>query len=169
MTEKEILEIIKKHPEVILEIIYSSSVATKQDIKILYRKLSLNLEKKLEESKTKIEKALENKLEEKIFQIEKALENRLEEKRLEIEKTIKIEIEKIISQFQLEIEKLRAESNERMSQMENQFRLEIEKLRAEMEIKLQAMKNSLLKWIIGLILAQTLTIVLTILMAVALK
>ena len=35
MTEKEILEIIKKHPEVILEIIYSSSVATKQDIKIL--------------------------------------------------------------------------------------------------------------------------------------
>jgi hypothetical protein len=35
MTEKEILEIIKKHPEVILEIIYSSSVTTKQDIKIL--------------------------------------------------------------------------------------------------------------------------------------
>ena len=72
MTEKEILEIIKRHPEVILEIIYSSSVATKQDIKILYSKLSLNLGKKLE----------------------KALENKLEEKRLEIEKTIKIEIEK---------------------------------------------------------------------------
>jgi len=35
MTEKEILEIIKKHPEVILEIIYSSSIATKKDIKIL--------------------------------------------------------------------------------------------------------------------------------------
>ena len=92
MTEKEILEIIKKHPEVILEIIYSSSVATKKDIKILYRKMKLNLENKLEESKTKIEKVLENKLEEKRFQIEKALENRLEEKRLEIEKTIRIEI-----------------------------------------------------------------------------
>ena len=34
-----------------------------------------------------------------------------------------------------------------------------------MEFKLQAMKNSLLKWIIGLIVAQTLAI----LMAVALK
>ena len=110
-------------------------IATKKDIKILYRKLSLNLGKKLEE------------------------------KRLEIEKTIRIEIEKIRSEFQLEIEKIRAESNERMSQMENKFRLEIEKIRAEIEIKLQAMKNSLLKWIIGLILAQTLTI----LMAVALK
>ena len=154
MTEKEILEIIKKHPEVILELIYSSSVATKQDIKILYRKLSLNLGKKLEE------------------------------KRLEIEKTIKIEIEKIRNEFQLEIEKLRAESNERMNQLENQIRLEIEKIRAESnertnrlesqikleieklrsetEIKLQAMKNSLLKWIIGLILGQTIAILIAI-------
>jgi hypothetical protein len=53
MTEKEILEIIKKHPEVILEIIYSSSIATKQDIKILYRKIKLNLENKLELKKLK--------------------------------------------------------------------------------------------------------------------
>ncbi len=110
MTEKEII------------------IATKQDIKILYRKIKLNLENKLEEKKVEIEKTLEDKL---------------ELKKLEIEKTIRIEIEKIRSEFQLEIEKLRA----------------------EIEIKLQAMKNSLLKWIIGLILAQTLTI----LMAVALK
>jgi hypothetical protein len=98
--------------EVILEIIYSSSIATKKDIKILYRKLSLNLGKKLEE------------------------------KRLEIEKTIKIEIEKI----------------------RNEFQLEIKKLRAETEIKLRAMKNSLLKWIIGLILGQTLTIIIAIIL-----
>ena len=135
MTEKEILEIIKRHPEVILEIIYSSSIATKKDIKILYRKLSLNLGKKLEE------------------------------KRLEIEKTIRIEIEKIRSEFQLEIEKLRAESNERTNRLESQIKLEIEKLRAETEIKLQAMKNSLLKWIIGLILGQ----IIAILIAITLK
>ncbi len=42
--------------------------------------------------------------------------------------------------------------------------LEIEKLRAEIEIKLQVMKNSLLKWIIGLILSQTLVIVLAIIL-----
>jgi hypothetical protein len=106
MTEKEILEIIKRHPEVILELIYSSSVATKQDIKILYRKMKLNLENKLEEKKVEIEKTIEDKL---------------ELKKLEIEKTIKIEIEKIRSEFQLEIEKLRAESNERTNQMENQL------------------------------------------------
>jgi len=112
MTEKEILEIIKKHPEVILEIIYSSSIATKKDIKILYRKIKLNLENKAESN-------------ERMNQME--------------------------NQIKLEIEKLRNESNER-----------IEKLRAEIKIKLQVMKNSLLKWIIGLILGQTITIVLTI-------
>ena len=68
-------------------------IATKKDIKILYRKLSLNLGKKLEEK-----------------------------------------------------------------------RLEIEKLRSEMGIKLRAMKNSLLKWIIGLILGQTLTILIAIIL-----
>ena len=68
-------------------------IATKKDIKILYRKLSLNLGKKLEEK-----------------------------------------------------------------------RLEIEKLGSETEIKLQAMKNSLLKWIISLILGQTLTILIAIIL-----
>jgi vacuolar-type H+-ATPase subunit E/Vma4 len=87
----------------------------------------------------------------------------------QLENQIRLEIEKIRADSNERIEKLRAESNERMNQMESQIKLEIEKLRAEIEIKLQAMKNSLLKWIIGLILAQTLTIVLTILMAVALK
>ena len=57
------------------------------------------------------------------------------------------------NQIKLEIEKLRSESNER-----------IEKLRAEIEIKLQVMKNSLLKWIIGLILGQTLVIVIAIIL-----
>jgi len=76
MTEKEILEIIKKHPEVILEIIYSSSIATKKDIKILYRKIKLNLENKLEEKKIEIEKTLEEKLELKKLEIEKNNKNR---------------------------------------------------------------------------------------------
>jgi len=85
---------------------------TEKDIKILYRKIKLNLENKAESN-------------ERMNQME--------------------------NQIKLEIEKLRNESNER-----------IEKLRAEIKIKLQVMKNSLLKWIIGLILGQTITIVLTI-------
>lgn len=68
------------------------------------------------------------------------------------EKDIKILYRKI----KLNLEN-KAESNERMNQNER-----IEKLRAEIKIKLQVMKNSLLKWIIGLILGQTITIVLTI-------
>ena len=48
--------------------------------------------------------------------------------------------------------------------MESQTKSEIEKLRAEIEIKLQVMKNSLLKWIIGLILGQTLVIVIAIIL-----
>jgi len=68
------------------------------------------------------------------------------------EKDIKILYRKI----KLNLEN-KVESNERMNQNER-----IEKLRAEIKIKLQVMKNSLLKWIIGLILGQTITIVLTI-------
>jgi F0F1-type ATP synthase membrane subunit b/b' len=90
-----------------------------------------------------------------------------------MENQIRLEIEKLRAesnermnqmenQIRLEIEKIRAESNERTNRLESQIKLETEKLRSEMEIKLQAMKNSLLKWIIGLILGQTIAILIAI-------
>ena len=94
--EKEVIEIIKKYPEEILEVVLDLlkkryKIATKRDIRILYYKINLKI----------------TQLESKISQLE--------------------------SNTKLEIEKLRAETNERITQLENNTKLEIEKIRAEVE------------------------------------
>ena len=94
--EKEVIEIIKKYPEEILEVVLDLlkkryKIATKRDIRILYYKINLKI----------------TQLESKISQLE--------------------------SNTKLEIEKLRAETNERITQLENNTKLEIEKIREEVE------------------------------------
>jgi hypothetical protein len=109
--EKEVLEIIKKYPEEIFEVVLDLykkryKIATKRDIRILYYKIKLKIAQSENNTKLEIEK-LRAEMNERI--------NRLE------------------NNTKLEIEKLRAETNERITQLENNTKLEIEKIRAEVE------------------------------------
>ncbi len=74
------------------------------------------------------------------------------------------------SNFRIEMEKLRNEHNERMNQLERKFEIEMEKLRndykleikrieADLEIKLAQYKVDIIRWVIGVIIAQTTIIV----------
>ena len=120
--EKEIIEIIKKYPEEILEVVLGLlkkryKIATKRDIKILYYKIKLKITQ------------LESNTSERISQLENNTKLEIEKLRTEFNERI-IQLE---NNTKLEIEKLKAESNERINQLENNTKLEIEKIRAEVE------------------------------------
>jgi Fe2+ transport system protein B len=127
--EKEVIEIIKKYPEEILEVVLDLlkkryKIATKRDIRILYYKIKLKITQLENNTKLEIER-----INERINQLENNT-------KLEIEK-LRTEFNERITQLEnntkLEIEKLRAETNERITQLENNTKLEIEKIRAEVE------------------------------------
>jgi len=142
--EKEVIEIIKKYPEEILEVILGLlkkryKIATKRDIKILYYKIKLKITQ-LESNTSERISQLENNTK---LEIEK-LRTEFNERIIQLENNTKLEIEKLkaesnerINQLEnntkLEIEKLKAESNERINQLENNTKLEIEKIRVEVE------------------------------------
>ena len=108
--EKEVIEIIKKYPEEILEVVLDLlkkryRIATKRDIKILYYKINLKITQ------------LESRTNERIIQLENNT-------KLEIEK-LRIESNERISQLEnntkLEVEKIRAETKYHIAKSESRI------------------------------------------------
>jgi hypothetical protein len=131
--EKEVIEIIKKYPEEILEVILDLlkkryKIATKRDIKILYYKIKL-----------------------KITQLESRIS--------QLENNTKLEIEKLRAEMNERIEKLRIEFNERITQLENNNKLEIEKIRAETKYHIAKSESRIIKFILASSIIQTIFII----------
>ena len=131
--EKEVIEIIKKYPEEILEVVLDLlkkryKVATKRDIKILYYKIKLKITQ------------LESKTNERISQLEN---------------NTKLEIEKLRAETNERIEKLRIEFNEKITQLENNTKLEIEKIRSE----IAKSESRIIKFILASSIIQTIFII----------
>jgi hypothetical protein len=96
--EKEVIEIIKKYPEEILEVVLDLlkkryKIATKRDIKILYYKINLKITQ------------LESKTSERITQLENNTKLEIEKLRAETNERIN----QLENNTKLEIEKIRAE------------------------------------------------------------
>jgi hypothetical protein len=96
--EKEVIEIIKKYPEEILEVVLDLlkkryRIATKRDIKILYYKINLKITQ------------LESKTSERITQLENNTKLEIEKLRAETNERIN----QLENNTKLEIEKIRAE------------------------------------------------------------
>ncbi len=73
----------------------------------------------------------------------------------EVELRLTKEIERVRADLTKEIEQVRADLTKEIEQVRGELRLEIEKVRVE----LHQVKASILKWLIGLLLAQTVTII----------
>jgi hypothetical protein len=89
--EKEVIEIIKKYPEEILEVVLDLlkkryKIATKRDIKILYYKINLKIAQLENNTKLEIEK-LRTESNERITQLENNTKLEIEKIRAEIEKS----------------------------------------------------------------------------------
>ncbi|MFZ8847196.1 MAG: hypothetical protein ACO2O6_08425 [Candidatus Hydrothermia bacterium] len=164
--EKEVIEIIKKYPEEILEVVLDLlkkryKIATKRDIKILYYKIKLKITQ------------LESRTNERISQLENNTKLEIEktnERIIQLENNTKLEIEKLRTEFneritqlenntKLEIEKLRAETNERIAQLENNTKLEIEKIRAETKYHIAKSESRIIKFILASSIIQTIFII----------
>ena len=159
--EKEVIEIIKKYPEEIFEVVLDLfkkryKIATKRDIRILYYRIKLKIAQSESNTKLEIEK-LRAETNERINQLENNT-------KLEIEK-LRIEFNERITQLEnntkLEIEKLKAESNERITQLENNTKLEIEieKIRAETQYHIAKSESRIIKFILASSIIQTIFII----------
>jgi hypothetical protein len=89
--EKEVIEIIKKYPEEILEVVLDLlkkryKIATKRDIKILYYKIKLKITQLENNTKLEIEK-LRTESNERITQLENNTKLEIEKIRAEVEKS----------------------------------------------------------------------------------
>ena len=89
--EKEVIEIIKKYPEEILEVVLDLlkkryKIATKRDIKILYYKINLKIAQLENNTKLEIEK-LRTESNERITQLENNTKLEIEKIRAEVEKS----------------------------------------------------------------------------------
>ncbi len=73
----------------------------------------------------------------------------------EVELKLTKEIEQVRADLTKEIEQVRADLTKEIEKVRAELRLEIEKVRVEM----QQVKTSILKWLIGLLLTQTITII----------
>ena len=146
--EKEVIEIIKKYPEEILEVVLDLlkkryKIATKRDIKILYYKIKLKIAQS--ESNTKLE----------IEKLKSESNERIEKLRIEFNERIT----QLENNTKLEIEKLKAESNERITQLENNTKLEIEKIRAETQYHIAKSESRIIKFILASSIIQTIFII----------
>jgi anaerobic ribonucleoside-triphosphate reductase len=146
--EKEVIEIIKKYPEEILEVVLDLlkkryKIATKRDIKILYYKINLKITQ------------LESRTNERIIQLENNTKLEIEKLRAEMNERIN----QLENNTKLEIEKLRIESNERISQLENNTKLEIEKIRAETKYHIAKSESRIIKFILASSIIQTIFII----------
>ncbi|WP_448381967.1 hypothetical protein [Desulfosoma sp.] len=63
----------------------------------------------------------------------------------------KLHLQKEMEQLRREVEQIRAELKKEMAQL----RCEVEQIRAELKVDLAATKTSLVKWVAGMLLAQT--------------
>jgi hypothetical protein len=131
--EKEVIEIIKKYPEEIFEVVLDLlkkryKIATKRDIKILYYKIKLKITQ------------LESRTNERISQLENNT-------KLEIEK-LRIESNERITQLEnntkLEIEKIRAE---------------VEKSKTETQYHIAKSESRIIKFILASSIIQTIFII----------
>jgi hypothetical protein len=89
--EKEVIEIIKKYPEEIREVVLDLfkkryKIATKRDIKILYYKIKLKIAQSENNTKLEIEK-LRAETNERINQLENNTKLEIEKLRAEVEKS----------------------------------------------------------------------------------
>jgi hypothetical protein len=131
--EKKVIEIIKKYPEEIFEVVLDLfkkryKIATKRDIKILYYKIKLKITQ------------LESRTNERISQLENNT-------KLEIEK-LRIESNERITQLEnntkLEIEKIRAE---------------VEKSKTETQYHIAKSESKIIKFILASSIIQTIFII----------
>ncbi|MEW6526656.1 MAG: coiled-coil domain-containing protein [Spirochaetota bacterium] len=93
----------------------------------------------------------ELKLTKEIKEVELRLTKEIEQVRADLTK----EIEQVRADLTKEIEQVRNE----MKEIELKLTKEIEQVRAELKVEIQQTKVSLLKWLIGLLLTQTITII----------
>jgi hypothetical protein len=89
--EKEVIEIIKKYPEEIFEVVLDLfkkryKIATKRDIRILYYKIKLKIAQSESNTKLEIEK-LRAETNERITQLENNTKLEIEKIRAEVEKS----------------------------------------------------------------------------------
>ena len=131
--EKEIIEIIKKYPEEILEVVLGLlkkryKIATKRDIKILYYKIKLKITQ------------LESNISERISQLENNTKLEIEKLRTEFNEGI-IQLE---NNTKLEIEKLRAE---------------VEKSKTETQYHITKSESRIIKFILASSIIQTIFII----------
>jgi hypothetical protein len=117
------------------EAINNNQVATRQDLHVQ----ELKLVKEIELIRAEI-KEVELKLTKEIEQVRADLTKEIEQVRAEMKET-ELKLTKEIQQVELKLTK------------------EIEQVRAELKIEIQQTKVSLLKWLIGLLLTQTITII----------
>jgi hypothetical protein len=104
--EKEVIEIIKKYPEEILEVVLDLlkkryKIATKRDIKILYYKIKLKI----------------TQLESRISQLENNTKLEIEKLRMESNERIT----QLENNTKLEIEKIRAETKYHIAKSESRI------------------------------------------------
>jgi hypothetical protein len=93
----------------------------------------------------------ELKLTKEIKDVELRLTKEIEQVRADLTK----EIEQVRADLTREIEQVRADLTREIEQVKAELRLEIEKVRVE----IHQVKSDILKWLIGLLLTQTITIV----------
>ena len=93
----------------------------------------------------------ELKLTKEIKEVELKLTKEIEQVRSDLTK----EIEQVRADLTKEIEQVRSDLTKEIEQVRFDLRLEIEKVRVE----IQEVKSSILKWLIGLLITQTITII----------
>ncbi|GAB4221329.1 MAG TPA: DUF1640 domain-containing protein [Spirochaetota bacterium] len=135
-------KVLAEFIEKVEEAINNNQVATRQDLHVQ----ELKLTKEIEQTRLEIKEA-ELKLTKEIEQV------RADMKETELKLTK--EIEQVRVDLTKDIEKMRLEIKE----IELKLTKEIERVRAELKIEIQQTKVSLLKWLIGLLLTQTITII----------
>ncbi|MEW6527405.1 MAG: hypothetical protein AB1444_12170 [Spirochaetota bacterium] len=111
-----------------------------------------------DEVKAKVLAEFIEKVEEAINNNQVATRQDLHVQELKLVKEIELtraEIKEVELKLTKEIEQVRAE----MKETEMKLTKEIEQVRAELKVEIQQTKVSLLKWLIGLLLTQTITII----------
>jgi hypothetical protein len=131
--EKEVIEIIKKYPEEILEVVLDLlkkryKIATKRDIKILYYKINLKITQ------------LESRTNERISQLENNTKLEIEKLRAETNERIN----QLENNTKLEIEKIRAE---------------VEKSKTETQYHIAKSESRIIKFILASSIIQTIFII----------
>ncbi len=132
-------KVLAEFIEKVEEAINNNQVATQQDLHVQ----ELKLTKEIKEAELRLTKEIEQVRADLSIEIEK------------VRSDLSVEIEKVRSDLSVEIEKVRSDLSVEIEKVRASLSIEIEKVQAEV----QRAKVSILKWLIGLLLAQTITII----------